>query len=736
MKKTILLTILSTTAIWGSPAFAKSSAPAAAPAAEPVNDLVIPPALVTAKSGRPASADLKIKTSKVPAFEIYQKKVVKGKVEVFRVKSIPRLDVGEEPTVAATENKPIALPATRAPANVSVVRLTSPSPISVEKFLTKGPVAPAADAKAVVQVDPAFKAPAVAALDPFQPPQFDPIKPEVTNLENMSPVQLKLLQALIFLEVQKSYNMALALFSELTDDKEVATEATYQLGLTSKALGLYSEYKTQMMKVLKANSKDWQKKATISLAQSAQQGDLALVSQLDPRIEDLKLEYGQDIKDADQYQMNRAKYYLEKNNLTMANAAVEEVPLTSPLALDSQFLHSVILYKGGQLQEAIQLQTQVVKTLMEKNPQSELKSIAALTLARMHFQASQYKEAYDTYLKVDKTNPEWTQAMIEQAWSQILAEDYEGAAGNMFSLHTDFFKNSFAPESYVIRTVGYLNLCQYGDGARVISEFKRKYAPVQKQMAEYTSHMNSESSYYDTVKTFAKNPDQKMVDGLPRNFIFELARHPSFVSEQKMINSSEDEIARYNKITLELIKKERDIIKAQNDVRAQFAEIKKKMDKATAEQKVALTDEYNFQNKRLLSYQIQLHIAKRARGSIKELRAQGIARLDEDKKAFKTKANQAIKTRFNAMLTTLKNTLDQSEVLNYELYAGAGEHIRYQMAGGDITDKEHQELKPEEKKSVQWEFKGEVWEDELGHYRSGLKNVCPHDGISQAEVGK
>jgi hypothetical protein len=673
----------------------------------------------------------------VPAFEIYQRKVVKGKVEMFRVKTIPHLDVGQEPLITASESKAFALPAYRAPANISVVRLNSPAPITaVDKYLAKNAVSPASEAKLLVKVDPQFKSPEVIPLEPFQPPQFESPKVAISQVDNFSPSQLKLLQALIFLEVQKSYNMALALFSELTSDKEVATEATYQLGLSSKALGLYSEYKTQMMKVLKTNSKDWQKKATISLAQSAQRGDLALVAQLDPRIEELKLEFDQDIPGADQYHMNRAKYYLEKNNLTLANAAVEEVPLTSPLSLDAQFLHSVILYKGGHLQEAIQLQTQVVKTLIETRPQSELKSVAALTLARMHFQASQYKEAYDTYLKVDKTNPEWTQAMIEQAWSQILAEDYEGAAGNMFSLHTDFFKNSFAPESYVVRTVGYLNLCQYGDGARVISEFKRKYAPVQKQMAEYTSHMNSENSYYDTVKTFAKNPDQKFVDGLPRNFIFELARHPSFMSEQKMINAAEDEILKYNKITLDLIKKERDILKAQNDVRAQFIEIKKKMDKATADQKVAFTEEYNYQNKRLLSYQIQLFIARRARGSIKELRAQGIARLDEDKKIFKAKANQAIKTRFNAMLTTLKNTLDQSEVLNYELYAGAGEHIRYQMAGGEITDKDHPELKPEEKKSVQWEFKGEVWEDELGHYRSGLKNVCPHDGISQAEVGK
>ncbi len=690
------------------------------------------PALVTATPGRSPSAALKMKTSKVPAFEIYQKKVVKGKVEVFRVKNIPKLDIGAEPGFRApdTSNFEAVLPPARKPASFEIAKRMSPPAADISKW-TQQPVAPAADAKSIVAVQPGFKAPAVAALEVFTPPQFQDLKPEVQKLEEMSPGQLKMLQALIFLEVQKSYNMALALFAELVDEGEFKTEATYQLGLTSKALGLYSEYKFQMMKVLNDSKKEWQKKAAVSLAQSADPGDKALVAVLDPKIEELKIE---EIANIDQYNMNRAKYYLDKNNLTLAHAAVDDIAVTSPLALDSQFLKSVILYKGGHLQEAITGMTQVLADLTLKDPNSELKSQAALTLARMHFQASQYKEAFANYLKIDKTNPDWTQAMIEQAWSQILAEDYEGAAGNMYSLHTDFFKNSFAPESYVVRTVGYLNLCQYGDGARVINDMKRRFAPVQKQMDEYSSKMTTDLSYYETVKAFAKNPDQKTVDGLPRNFIFELAHHPSFTSEQKLINSTEDQETKYNKITLDLIKKERDIVKGENDVVKQLVSLKKQFDSSKNDvEKADLKTAMSFQDKRLLSYKIQHFIAKKARNSIKDLRAQGLARLDKEKGDFKLKASMAIKSRFQAMQTTLKNTLDQSEVLNYELYAGAGEHIRYQLAGGEISDKDRAELKPEEGKSMKWDFKGEVWEDELGHYRSSLKNVCPRDSVSQLE---
>ena len=70
-------------------------------------------ALTVKKSGRAASSDLQMKSSSVPTFRVYQKKVVKGKVEVFKVKSIPRLDIGAEREVSASDLSPLKLPATR-----------------------------------------------------------------------------------------------------------------------------------------------------------------------------------------------------------------------------------------------------------------------------------------------------------------------------------------------------------------------------------------------------------------------------------------------------------------------------------------------------------------------------------------------------------------------------------------------------------------------------------------------
>jgi hypothetical protein len=36
-------------------------------------------------------------------------------------------------------------------------------------------------------------------------------------------------------------------------------------------------------------------------------------------------------------------------------------------------------------------------------------------------------------------------------------------------------------------------------------------------------------------------------------------------------------------------------------------------------------------------------------------------------------------------------------------------------------------IKEKTDKNFNWDFRGEVWEDEIGHFRSSLENVCPKD---------
>ncbi len=680
------------------------------------------PILLVTEKARPSDANLKIKTSLVPTFEVYQKKTINGKIETFKIKNIPALNIGSERKVQASELSPLYLPSSTV-LNLKPIQKSKPLELFAGIVFKEkeAPLATVNLAKALVQSNGITKIPDLKPIELITtPPASDPIV-NLTPLKEMNANDYKLLQALIFLESRKQYEMAMGLFAELMEDPVHRIEALYNYAMTAKGLELNSEFRYYMILVAQeSKSKIWQEKATEALVRNISILEKSDIGLIDP----LVVKYDLDTTHNDDYQITRAKYYSDIGQLGLVEDSLLSINDKSPRYLESLLLKSLLSYRQGQLDEAIESLELLVKA-SESNKTLQIRNVAALTLARMQFQKGLFKESFQSYIHIDKTSPLWLQAMIESSWTQILAQDYEGATGNMFSLHTDFFKNAFVPESYVVRTVGYLNLCQYGDGAMVINEMKKKYGPWKKRLEQYIANNKESLKYYETVKSWIKNSDLKEMDELPRSFIVELARHPSFINIQKQINNYEDEIVRFNKIALTLVKIERNTLSQKNAIQKELNEVKAKSLKDLKNTKAA--EEVQLTEKKLLSYGIQYRIAQKARDSIKNVRTLGLQRIDKEKNNMRLVAGNNLQTHFKEMLGNLNKVLDQNEILSYELYSGAGEHLRYQLAGGDINSKEHPELKVQDEKSLNWKFKGEFWEDEVGHYRSSLKNVCPKE---------
>lgn len=674
-------------------------------------------ALSVKNAGKPAKG-MQMKSSKVPTYQMYEKKKVKGKVQTVKVKDIPRLNIGTEREVQAATVTPLRLPASQAAPSKDIRRRKSPPMVNVNIKEFKSIVG---KAKTVTSPTAFDKIPEIKSLNLAIDAKVNETQPNLQKIEDLQPNDYKLLQALIFLEIQENNELALGLFAELINDPKHKIEALYQFALTAKNMGLNSEFREYMVKVTKeAKSKDWQVRATEALANNIKVLEISDIEIIDP----LVAKHEVDVSKNEDYQITRAKYYSDKGQLGQVEEALMMISEKSPRYPEALMLSALLAYRTGKVDEAI-VHLDALMKATDGDKSLPLRSIGAMTLARIQFQKSDYKGAFQTYLLVDKSNALWLQARVESAWTQILSEDYEGAAGNMFSLHTDFFKNAFAPESYVVRTVGYLNLCQYGDGAQVLNEMKKRYAPWKGKLDTYRKQTKQPVAYYETVKNWLKNSDLKEVDGLPRSFIVELARHPSFVSIQKQINAYEDETNRYNKIAMSLVTMERELIAKQSAANQDLTKAKAKVTKDKVSDEVAR--QITQAERKLLSYRIQYHIAKKARTSIKKLRTDGLARIEKEKGALRVIAAKSLQTRFGDLLAGLNKVLDQNDVLQYELYAGAGEHIRYQMAGGDINPKDRPELKVEKDKSLNWKFKGEIWEDEVGHYRSSLKNVCAQE---------
>lgn len=672
--------------------------------------LALAQAVKVKNQGRKPTSELTYRQSGVPIFEMVQKK---GS-EIIKVKNIPQLDIGEEKQIEADDFQ-VKIPETQG-LKVSELR-KKPSPQTVEiptdLNLSKVDVS----AKKIATLEAVAQVPLVKDLAIVPDPLIVETKPETQNLVEIKPEEYKMLQALIFMDYQKKYDLAMSLFVELMDVPQYRAQAMFHYAETARAQKLGSEFRQKMIQVTSETKDNTLKKMAVeSLIKNISDLEISDIGMIDPLAEAFQIDTSMNPA----YLLKKAKYYSEKGHLGEFENALVSIPMASPEYNEATLLKAVFNYRQGQVDAAI-LDLEGLWPMIENQKKDQIRNLAALTLARLYFQKGDYKTAYKNYLNIDKSSGQWLQGMVEQAWTQVLAGDNEGAAGNMFSLHTDFFKKAYAPDTYIVRTVGYLNLCQYGDGLNVLEDLKKKYTSINDKLKNFQTSNKESIKFYDLVKLWMKNTNLEEVEGVPRAFIVELARHPTYISVQKQINNYEDENSRFNKITIDLIRKERvarlEMLKAKNALSA-----------ARREGQKNTTD----LEKKFLAVGVEQVIYSRAREGIKKMREAAVARLQKEENSLRLKVAMNLQNRFKQFTASLDNLIDQKEVLSYEIYSGAGEHIRFQMAGGDIKgDRAPANITPTEKDSYSWKHKGELWEDEIGHYRSALKNVCPSEDIAQ-----
>ena len=79
-----------------------------------------------------------------------------------------------------------------------------------------------------------------------------------------------------------------------------------------------------------------------------------------------------------------------------------------------------------------------------------------------------------TALDVDGTaevdhEKDWLDALFEESWAYFMASDYPHALGNIHTIESPYFPNSFYPEAQFLKAIIYFTNCQY-ENAKIIEK--------------------------------------------------------------------------------------------------------------------------------------------------------------------------------------------------------------------------------------------------------------------------
>ena len=108
----------------------------------------------------------------------------------------------------------------------------------------------------------------------------------------------------------------------------------------------------------------------------------------------------------------------------------------------------------------------------------ELRELAFLQLARLHYQNRQNRYAIFYYGKMPWGGSQWLEGLWEASYAHYRIGEHEKALGNLLTLQSAYFKDEYFPESWVLKAIIYYENCRYPEARRVLETFNATYEPL------------------------------------------------------------------------------------------------------------------------------------------------------------------------------------------------------------------------------------------------------------------
>lgn len=164
-------------------------------------------------------------------------------------------------------------------------------------------------------------------------------------------------------------------------------------------------------------------------------------------------------------------------------------PLKLPLAQSA----ALAFARKGDLGSAARILKTHAEASIEARKELSLLPGHQIQIARLLFQAGALSEAEQYYSRVPSSAPEFFKAHEELTWVLLRKGDQAKLRGVLKTLNASLFEDRFQPESYVVRAISDLKLCDYSAVEAEFKDFQRVYGSQAKKIDEMAAKDDPEA---------------------------------------------------------------------------------------------------------------------------------------------------------------------------------------------------------------------------------------------------
>jgi len=179
----------------------------------------------------------------------------------------------------------------------------------------------------------------------------------------------------------------------------------------------------------------------------------------------------------------------------------------SPYWIKAQYLLAIIAVKttadrgAEDYSDSIGYFTSIQEALTGTVDEDEKKLLRLATLgkARAYYSQGDFQKSVASYENVPRFSEDWYDAMYESGWAYFQNAQFGRALGMVHSVHSPYFDDRFRPESFVLKSTTYFQMCHFDRVRVTLDTFFAMYEPMSDQLKGILESNMSDAEYVDLV---------------------------------------------------------------------------------------------------------------------------------------------------------------------------------------------------------------------------------------------
>ena len=226
----------------------------------------------------------------------------------------------------------------------------------------------------------------------------------------------------------------------------------------------------------------------------------------------------EEFKDKDKALYDQLLYLMGRHLYAQANFRqaidlFQEVSTSSKQYTYAKFFEGIAFIRMRKARPAIASFRAILDAVDDRKvkgiDEDRMRNLAWISLARVYYTAANQGNEIDGVLlgqsveawnKVQQSSEYWLDALFESSWAFFLADEYARSLGNVHTLFSPYFENSFYPEALVLKAVTFFVNCQVDNADATVAQFHDRYDPVKAELDAVLAKHRDNAAFFEFLK--------------------------------------------------------------------------------------------------------------------------------------------------------------------------------------------------------------------------------------------